>query len=162
MARNAIAKKDYDVESGVVTFSFNDEAKTVRAIRLDELNDETKRQATLHGLIQKGGDSYAGASSIADAIESLDATLDNLRNGVWAEKREPGEVSETLAVETISRLWTNGDMDKARERWRALDAEKKAAVRRMPKFIETSAAIKSERAAKDQKLSDTDAAALFA
>jgi hypothetical protein len=114
-------KKSYDVTSGIVTFEFENEE--TRTLALDDYSPEIQRQLALHGLSQKGGDSYAGAARAADeegisvedycvaAVERVDQQLRDgnfnagggggVRGGIFAEalaKATGKTLDEALAV----------------------------------------------------------------
>lgn len=82
----AFCKKVINLEEQTVTWTFGNGA--VRSISLDDLNEATQTHAALHGLSQKGGDSYASAGGdYAFAVAALDTTLGNLRAGVFNNVR---------------------------------------------------------------------------
>ena len=80
-----IASKVVDVASQTVSFTFAD--GTHRSVSLEDLKPEIVTQLALHGLSQKGGDSYSGAESVSEAIEKLNSTVDMLIAGDWSAGR---------------------------------------------------------------------------
>jgi len=88
----AFCKKTIDLEAGTVTWTFGN--GTTRTLVFDDLDDATKIHCGLHGVSQKGGDSYAAAGGdYAFAIAALDATLQNLHNGQFNANRSSGEAA---------------------------------------------------------------------
>lgn len=82
-------KKVVDTESKTVTFTFGN--GHVESLCLDDLNDETQVWSALHGISQKGGDSYASAGGdYGFAVASLQKTLQNLRDGTPNSTRGGG------------------------------------------------------------------------
>jgi len=94
--------KDYDLDTGVVSFEFGDGVKV--EVNADELPADIQRTLMLHGLSQKGGDSYAGAKgNYAEAQANLSSVIDSLKQGQWAGARDGegkprlGELSAAIA-----------------------------------------------------------------
>ncbi len=106
MAKAAIMKKPYDVETGEIRFVFEDDGEDL-VLNLSELSEKMCVNLALHGISQKAGDSGAGASREDDPIgyarEMVGATLDTLRADVWTT-RTPGGVRITLLVEACARI----------------------------------------------------------
>ena len=145
-------KKVINLEEQTVTWTFGNGA--VRSISLDDLNEATQTHAALHGLSQKGGDSYASAGGdYAFAVAALDTTLGNLRAGVFNNVRtgdgQPKGVGELAAAlvlaagismeeatallanadeATVKAIRTNGEVKVAIADIRAEKARAKAAA----------------------------------
>lgn len=104
--KQSIAKKSADFENGVVRFEFAD--GDTREISLSDLTPEIVQNLALHGLSQKGGDSYAGAGTEADPLATakanLDAVLENLKAGNWTV-RTGGTAGPraTMLAEAVAR-----------------------------------------------------------
>jgi hypothetical protein len=60
-----------------------------RTILLEQVLPQFERLA-VHGLSQKGGDSYASEKDVEDAVVAFDDTADTLLKGEWSEQREGG------------------------------------------------------------------------
>lgn len=80
--KTQFCKKTIDVKAGKVTWTFGN--GNVYVITLDEIPEDTQIHCALHGISQKGGDSYASAGGdYAFAESALTTTLGNLRNGTF-------------------------------------------------------------------------------
>lgn len=60
-----------------------------RSILLEQVLPQFERLA-VHGLSQKGGDSYASEKDVEDAVMAFDDTIDTLLKGEWSDQREGG------------------------------------------------------------------------
>lgn len=142
------AEKEYDLDTGVVTFTFGN-GKVVEC-NVNEFNEDTRKQLMLHGMSQKGGDSYAGAKgNFAEAIASVQDVIDQLKLGVWRAARGEGDARPRLAelAEAIARIKqvaieaatkaVEAGTDDQRKSWRS-NAKVKAVI----------AQIRAEKAAK--------------
>lgn len=78
-------KKDYGVENGQVWARFDFRNGKVLKICLPS---ELKDQSAGHGLVQKGGDSAAGAKDLDDAYEAVLAVKENIEKGDWQARVE--------------------------------------------------------------------------
>jgi hypothetical protein len=94
--------KDADSDTGVVSFQFGDGTKM--EINVDSLPTDIQRTLMLHGMLQKGGDSYAGAKgNFAEAKANLQAVFETLISGQWTGGRDGegkprlGELSAAIA-----------------------------------------------------------------
>lgn len=81
----------------IVTWTWAD-GRTDR-VDVTTLPEEVQRQATLHGIKQKGGDSYASAKSLIEAQGMFDKVMDALRQG-WTVRIPAGEVEDP--IETLA------------------------------------------------------------
>lgn len=103
VGRNSkFCSKDVDLDTGVVSFAFGD-GETI-TVNVDELPADIQRTLMLHGMSQKGGDSYAGAKgNFAEAKANLKAVIEALQQGQWSGGRDGegkprlGELSEALS-----------------------------------------------------------------
>lgn len=93
-----------DAEPGVA-FAFPD--GHVETIRLSELPQEMVFRLAVHGLSQKGGDSYASAGGeenpLGAAKDWLKATLDQIRKGDW-RVTTPGGFRATMLAKALARV----------------------------------------------------------
>lgn len=104
-AKPQFASKEYDMDTGVVTITFGN-GKVVEGDS-NQFSDEIRKQLMLHGLSQKMGDSYAGAKgNYAEAIQSVEDVVEQLRAGVWRAARGEGDARPRLAelAEAIARI----------------------------------------------------------
>lgn len=98
--RNSLCKKTVDLENGTVSFWFTD-SDTV-TFNIGDLDDAGLKRAALHGISQKGGDSYAGVKTVKEAQENLVKTLAAVEKGDWST-RAPGEPRTAVLVESLAR-----------------------------------------------------------
>ena len=119
-------------KESVLAFTFGDNSRTVVDIDLDDLDEDISGQLLVHGLTQKGRDSFASAKGdYAFAIGSVQKVFANLRSGQWNASRasggdgkpKTGELAEAIAnlkkmpleqVQTAVEAAT----DEARKAWR--------------------------------------------
>lgn len=143
--RVAFCKKDYDLDTGVVSFSFGN--SIVVEVNVDDLPAPMQRTLMLHGMAQKGGDSYAGAKgNFTEGIANLQDVVGNLKNGEWGSSREGegkprlGELSAAIArVKGIS-------FEDATTAVEAAPEDKRKTWRAHPKIKAAIAAIRAEKA----------------
>ncbi len=144
MARYEKARKSYNPETGDVRFEFaNGEALAIN-VRSD-IPDTLREQVLAHGLLQKGGDSYAGAETVEEAYESAKATLDAIRAGEWASAREGVGAGGGDLIKALVRV-RGCTEEAARAVVMALDADKRKAVRKIPAVAKVLLEIAAERA----------------
>ncbi len=83
----AFCKKSFNVETGDYTFAFGNGAAV--SGNVSEFSTEIIDRLTGHGLMQKGGDSYASVKgNFAQGIENLNGVLSALKSGDWSQERE--------------------------------------------------------------------------
>lgn len=157
-------KKTIDAAAGTVTWDFGDDAPVVVAT-LDAIPADIIRRLALHGLSQKGGDSYAGAKSAVDdgdatsveayARECVGDVIQTLIAGKWSERAAgTGAPRLTVLVEAYMRRKGLTEAE-ARERIGQLDETQQAAARKaLAKEINE---IKMKRLAKKAAAAGTDA-----
>ena len=133
-----IAKKI--VGDNSVTFSFSN-GKDIVA-KLSELPEEIVHRLALHGLSQKGGDSYASADSIGTAVANLTEVVGNLRRGIWATKATGGKLAEAL------QRATGQPLEDCIAKLQGMDDKAKADLRKHPQIKLAIAQIDAENAAK--------------
>lgn len=85
--------KTIDVEAGTVTWTFGN--GNVQSISLSDIPEDTQTHCALHGISQKGGDSYASAGGdYAFAESALKTTLSNLISGTFNAVRQSDGASK--------------------------------------------------------------------
>lgn len=127
-----MVEKDYDEDQGSVTFTFASGQEL--EIRLDELDAKIVKRLALHGLVQKGGDSYAGEKDVNAAYEAVQKVYDQLKAGEWRSggaagegKPRIGELAHAIAkvmgkpVEEVVAIVQAAD-DAKRKSWRQVPA----------------------------------------
>lgn len=147
MARNKMAKKIPDEAAGKITFEFSD-GRTL-SVAVSELSPEIARRAAMHGLSQKGGDSYAGAETVDEAYDACESTLNALRNGVWTTRTVgEGGVRGTMLVEALYRATKHEGrtMDDCETLVADMSDEQKKGIRLLPAIKAQLDAIAAERA----------------
>ena len=98
--RNQVCKKEHVEGTTVLRFIFATEPPRVFEVDVNTLSDEIRDQAIYHGLLQKLGDSYAGADGPEEAISDFQAVESALASGSWAS-RTP---RVGLLIEALMRL----------------------------------------------------------
>lgn len=120
-------------------------------VKPSEFKPEIVICAALHGLSQKGGDSYAGVKTVDEAIEKCEALFENLQEGTWINRAE-GAIRTTVLAEALHRA--KGDkyatVELAATAIKEWDSEKRKAVldakKGVPQLIAAYAEIQAERA----------------
>lgn len=150
--------KDYDPEQGTASFAFGN-GKTLTA-DVSTFNDEIKTRLMFHGLLQKVGDSFAGAKGdYTKGIESASSVIEQLQRGEWNAGRGEGgngprlgELAEGIArVKGISLEEARAAVDAAAAlqgtpEQKAAGAEKLKTWRAHPKIKAAIAQLKAEKA----------------
>lgn len=140
-------KKDFDLETGEVFFAFGD-GETISA-NVYEYQDKIQKRLMLHGAIQKGGDSYAGAKgNYSEAKASLREVLDNLKAGEWRGSREDGQPRIGDLAEAIARV-KGIKLATATTAVEAASEDKRKEWRAHPRIKAAIAQIKAEKAQKE-------------
>jgi hypothetical protein len=137
---NKIATKSINVEDMNVMFKFVD--GTTRTIALSDLSEGMVTHLALHGLSQKGGDSYSGAESVGEAVEKFNSTIDMLLNGDWSAGRSASGgiwVDAIAAAADVSR-------EEALAKWNAADDDTRKELKKHPAIKAAKAQIELERA----------------
>ena len=148
--RNAIAKKSMLVQDGQpigVEFQFSD-GKTLQVYSGD-LPDNVQMLALCHGLSQKIGDSYSGASGPTEARQKADTTIKALLDGDWNVR---ADVITDLA-EAMHRI-TEKPIDACRDKLAKMSKEDRAALSKHKQVKVMLQRIKLERA--EASVSDDD------
>ena len=70
-------------------------------VEVEKLADSIKLAALFHGLSQKIGDTYAGADSVEEAIESAETVLERLYGGEWIKPREAAGPRPSLVLDAV-------------------------------------------------------------
>lgn len=101
MAKNKVADKDFNSETGEVTFTFVGSGN-VLSVNLADLSDEVKTRLMVHGLHQKVGDSYASyGDAPAEAEDAAISIIEMLKGGDWRAQREKGEARPSLVGRAV-------------------------------------------------------------
>ena len=106
----AFCSKEYDQDesntpTGDCHWTFSDGVEL--SINVFELPERMQKFLTVHGAMQKGGDSYAGVKgNLADGKANLQEVLDNLKADIWRAARGEGESRPRLGelAEAIARI----------------------------------------------------------
>ena len=149
-----ICTKVVDVENRTVTFDFAN--GTRRVIEADRLTQDLQTKAMMHGLSQKGGDSYASAMDVEEAIGLLDEVIGNLYDGAWAVRTGTGGV----LAEALSRA-TGKALADCQTAVKGMDDTAKKALRAHGAIKKALAEIAAEKAARMQGGDAGDLEALF-
>lgn len=152
MARNQIAKKGFDEDRREVFFEFANGERL--AITLEAVHANNRDRALAHGLLQKIGDSYAGAESVDEAVESARSVIDMVSAGEWTAAREGigsggGDLIKAL-IEVTGR-----DEDTVRKVVLDMDDDHRKATRAIPAVKAVLLRLSAERAAARAAKADT-------
>ena len=135
-----IASKTVNADTMSVTFTFaNGNSRTVKVL---DLPQQIRDMLMLHGLSQKGGDSYSGAESVSEAEEKFNSTIDQLIAGDWTIGRSATGgiwVDALAAAAGVSR-------EEALEKWNAADSDTRKSLKAHPAIKAAKAKIELERA----------------
>lgn len=140
--------KEYDVETGLMSFTFQD--GQVVECNLTDFSADIQKQLSLHGLSQKGGDSFAGAKgNVAEAVKSVSDVIEQLKAGVWRAAPGEGESRPRLGelAGAIARI-KGVEYDVAFKAVEAATDEQRKTWRGNVKVKAVIAQIRSEEAAK--------------
>lgn len=149
MARNEIASVE-TTETGIV---FNFGANGTLACTVDQIPQHIRTRLMLHGLRQKVGDSYAGASAEAEknggtpgelAKQWASETFATLVAGEWSDKRAAGEGSISLLAAALAQM-RGVEVARAIEFLNGKSKEDRQALRSNPKVAAVIAAITAAR-----------------
>lgn len=120
---------------GIVTLKFSNDAKV--SLDLDELCDEIRHRALVHGIIQKLSDAGSGLG-INDAVTASSKVADQLLAGSWKTHREPGTSVSALDKLTAAVVAVRAaagvqlDPDKVRSMLDGMDKKARRGVRTSP------------------------------
>lgn len=137
----------------VLTFVLGNGLKVVADA--DQMGDDIRAQAMMHGFNQKIRDSAAGFSKDGDfagAFRAMQTVVDNLTNGLWNAKGGTGTGDLVQAVANLKKI----SIEEAQTAVDALDDEQLKVVQSKPAIKAEILRIKSERAAKLAEASDED------
>jgi len=140
------AEKEYDVETMQGSITFGD--GTSMDFEMSKLPQEIIKTLSLHGLMQKLGDSYAGAKGdFAAAKASVSQVWDQLVAGQWRAARAAGEAKPrtTELAAAIARV-TGKDLLEVQQKVADADDAKRKAWRALPAVAAAIAEIRAERA----------------
>lgn len=142
-----VAKKS--IVGTKVVFAFDDGEVMECDVAL--LDKPTTLRTVLHGVSAKVGDSYADASSLAEAKATAKDTWANLVEGKWNSTREGGG----KLIQALSRIMQQ-PVEVIQENYNLLDNEEKANLRKDPRVKSMVSIINGELAqAKLAGLADT-------
>ena len=122
----------------------------------DDLSEEMKFSAMMHGINQKVRDSAAGFSKDSDfggALRAMTSTWETLCSGLWNAKG--GASGESDLVQAIANL-KGLAIEKAAEIIGGLDEDQLKALRGKPSVKAELLRIKAERAAKVAEAADDE------
>jgi len=136
--RNSYAKKIIDLKDQSVTWNWSDGSSD--QIHLSDFPTDIITRLALHGLAQKGGDSYSSVNTLAEAQKAFKNTLLALRDGEWNLK---GEGRTSYLVRAISRL-TERSIAEVMETVSRLSKADKRKLEKDPKVAKAILEIKRE------------------
>lgn len=143
--RVKVCDKDYDPDTGVFSFAFTN-GKTIEG-NINDFGADIQKRLALHGISQKGGDSYASVKGdVAAAFSNCQEVIEQLKAGVWSGGGEGGPRIKDLA-EAIARI-KSVDVETATTAVTAASDELRKQWRSNPKVKSVMATIAAEKAAK--------------
>lgn len=144
-----MTKKIVDLDSGVITFTFDD-GNTVE-FDSRKVSAEISRRAMLHGFSQKLGDSYAGAGKDADPLAyakaAVNDTIAQLYAGDWRAASVGGGGSRVSVFVLALARASGATVEEAGEFADSLDEAQTTAWKAKPAIKALMAAIRAEQAA---------------
>lgn len=144
--RPAFSKREVDLDNNTVSFVFGDDGEDV-VVDPTEFPEEIQKRLVLHGMSQKGGDSFAGVKgNFQLARANLREVIDELRQGNW---RSSGDERPRLGelAEAISRI-KGIDLEKVKTAVEAASDEQRKNWRSNAAVKAEIAKIRAENAAK--------------
>lgn len=145
MARNTTLRKAVDIEGRRVTWT-NAAGENVGELIYDHLTEEMKLRLALHGIAQKGGDSYSGLEGEKAMVEALTLTLGNLSSGKWGvERAAGGGAAANRTVEALT-MALGIDLAAATELYDSMDDATRKAIRKTPEIQQALAEIRAKKA----------------
>ncbi len=125
-----------------IRFQFVD-GKTVD-VDMSQFDSGIIQRATIHGLSQKLGDSYAAAQNTAEAHEKFDATLKGLLSGQWTTARTSGS---SILISAVAEA-TGESAEEAARVVAGMDKDEVAKVKKNARVAAILARYDAERKAK--------------
>lgn len=163
MARFEKASKAYNEEAGEVRFEFANGNALV--LRLTDVPETIRNHALAHGLLQKIGDSYAGAETVEEAFEAASETLDTIKNGDWKAARAGVGAGGGDLIKALMAVTGNSE-EACKKVVADADADLRKSMRKHPGVVAELAKMQAARllakAAKQSgETSDVDLAGMF-
>lgn len=116
-------------------------------LALSQLSDEMKVKLCVHGLSQKLGDSYAGATA-EEARDICAGVAQDLLDGKWSSRVAGAGGRTTLLAQALA-LATGEVLEACVAKLAEMDDETKKSVRNHPHIKSAMATIKAQKAAED-------------
>ena len=149
-----MAKKTINSEAGTIVFDFGDAGSAT--FELDKVPAEVQRQLMLHGMSQKGGDSYAGAkAACADsganpeewALGQVTAVIQQIYDGNWSVRASGGSSGSVTDLAKALAEVSGSELQDCVTRLGDASKEEKAALRKHPGIALVLARFREERQA---------------
>lgn len=147
-------KKSTNVEAKTVTFTFEDNGENI-IFDLAKVDPSIITRLALHGLSQKGGDSYAGTAKAIAGTEvtapeyargQVEATIKQLYDGEWTTRTPGGGPSVTDLATALAEV-SGHPLEECIERCSDASDEQKKALRAHPGIKAVMDRLRAERAA---------------
>lgn len=161
MPRNSIAKKKFDLETGIATFAFSNGEEI--NVALKDLPEAVVNYATGHGLLQGLGDAYSSAKSPEEGMAALNSRITKWQEtGVWATRGSgSGSARLTILHRALFAITENSDDPKTMEDISGLLEEKsdeeKKELKKHPQVKAAIAKINAQEATRKAKEAAKDA-----
>lgn len=136
-------------DEGVATFTFGN--GTTISINVRELPEEQQFNLMMHGMLQKGGDSFASAKGDYDfATAALEKVVNQLKNDQWVASRASSGESKPKSTElaaALARVKSIEDVSVVQAAVEAATDDQRKAWRAHPLVAKAIADIRAEKAA---------------
>lgn len=144
MATSKITKVVREDNSGV---DFNSADGRSVSVETAELSEDMITNLVVHGILQKVGDSYAGAKTVEEAFEKCSALVERLLAGDWKTVRASGgKRRQTILLRALVRA-SGEDEDSCATVLDGMDDDDKKGLKDNPAIAAAIAAIQAEDAA---------------
>lgn len=147
--KRGFSKKEYDLDTGVVSFTFEPGTDNEEVIELNvlDLPQEIQRQLMLHGASQKGGDSYASVKgNVTQAKANLRDIISQLQSGEWRGAGDEARPRLAELAAAISRI-RNAPLEKVTAAVEAANDQQRKDWRSNAQVKAMIAKIRAEKAA---------------
>jgi hypothetical protein len=119
---------------------------SVAEISVEDLSDEIKYAAMMHGLKQTISDAYSGIKTAGESYTFAQVRIDTLKGGEWSSRGKAGEGNNDLA-QAVANISGKGIADVV-ALIGALDEAQRKVLAKKPQVAAEVAKLKAERLAK--------------
>lgn len=138
-----VATKTVNLETQTVSWEFTD--GTDLSLSLSDLPAEIVTNLALHGLSQKGGDSYSGETDLQVAVAKVQGVIERLKAGEWRATREGGSGGRISDLAQALAQVTGKSLSDVVAMLEEKTKEEKSALRKHPRVALAINAIKEAK-----------------